>query len=134
MAYIVDRGPAIGIDMIIRASWTGFGMKGYIRGDFVQVEANAGIYVPIKLGSVAITPLILGGIGLQIKDKENTDKDDINSSFSKDFGLGISLGGGMQFTTAAAPGLYFQAGYQYNLYFTEKSDPQVIFIGIGYGF
>jgi hypothetical protein len=134
MAFIVDRGPSLGIDLIIRSSWTGFGMKGYIRGDFVQVEANVGMYAPIKLGTVAITPLLLAGLGLQVKDKEKKDKYDLDSRDTKDIGLGISFGGGMQFTMAAVPGLYFQGSYQYNLYLTDKSDPHVIYFGIGYGF
>lgn len=140
MGFIVNRGAAFGADITLRGGWWGYGLRTYIRSDFFQVDGYSGLYIPIKMGTVALTPYGNLGFGFQIKDKIFKDQYEMGN---KDFDLGIPFKAGLQFTTAAIPGLYIQAGYQYNLFFGAvlgsdtfiiKADPHIIFVGLGYSF
>jgi serine protease Do len=145
-AYVLDRGAGFGLDITGRAAWFGYGFKTYIRRDFFQLDAYSGLYIPIKAGKVAFIPYGNIGVGFQVKDKIYTDPYE-SSVFTKDVDFGLAFQLGLQFTTAAVPGLYLAAGYQYNLFFRSafasgrddpaskiKADPSVVFIGLGYSF
>ena len=131
LAYIFERGPGFGAEIILRGGFAGYGLRAYFAEDFFQAEGLTGFYIPLKASKVAFTPFGDLGFGFQ-RSKGN----------SLPFDIGISLQAGLQFTTAAVPGLYFQAAYQYNIYFfsmigDEKKSPpdkSVLFIGIGYAF
>jgi serine protease Do len=136
-AYLFNRGPALDLDFIFLSAPFGYGLQGVITKGFLQVEVFSGLYFPIKLGSTAaLTPFVDVGFGFQSKDY--TGDDGIRFP---DFGL--SFEAGMQFTTAAVPGLYLFTSYQYNMYFisslfsaaTETDlDAHVILAGLGYSF
>ena len=133
MAYIVERGAGFGADLYLRSMFFGSGIRTYIASGYFQAEGVGGVFLPIRAGDVAFTPFGNIGLGVQFGWK---DSDDFP------FDLGVSFQGGLQFTTAAIPGLYFQAAYQYNLYFFsvlsdgDRSPPdrKIVFIGIGYAF
>ncbi|MDR1899691.1 MAG: serine protease [Treponema sp.] len=138
-AYVFDRGAAFGADLKFRTLFAGFGIRAYTRGpDFTQIEALAGIYVPVEVkNKIAFTPYGDAGLGFRIRkaEKEKDDPYDITPDFpAVDFGL--SLQGGVMVTASAVPGLYLQAAYQYNLYAGDEigGDPHMLFVGIGYGF
>ena len=139
-AWIFDRGPAFGADFIFRADWFGFGARTFIGLNFFQVDVLTGFYFPIKAQTVAFTPFVNASIGLQFRD---TGSDEIGGIKFPD--LGVSFQGGLQFTTAAVSGLYFQAAYQFNLFLLGtlaseatqgevRPDRHVIFFGVGYSF
>ena len=119
-AHIFDIGPAFGADMIIRNRLLGYGLKTYAVKNFFQLEFFSGLYLPIRLETIAFTPF--GSFGFGIQRYPETP-----------FDFGISLQGGLQFTTSAVPGLFLQASYQHNFYFGYKNR-QVLFFGLGYCF
>jgi serine protease Do len=133
---IIDRGAAVGLDLIVRGDYVGGGLNAYFGKDFFQIESGFGVYIPIKANVVAFTPFAQVGAGVQFKKvgEERT------------FGLpdfGFSLKGGLQFTTAAVPGLFLQGAYQYNLYLFSTlaadsgnidPDKHLITISLGYSF
>ena len=142
--YIVDRGPAVGAEFLYRGvEYFGVGLRTYIWNDFFQSDFVIGGYYPLKLSHVAFTPFANVGIGFQIK--EEIEEESL-SLFTRDFDVGLSFAAGLQFTTAAIPGLYLYAGYQFNLFFFSgivknislvknmKNDPHIIFVGLGYSF
>ena len=141
-AQLVDRGPAFGADLLFRGSYSGWGMRTFAGSDsFFQLEAFGGVYIPIKLGGVVgITPFGNMGFGFQWKNKrDKTDDPDTGGLFNKFLDIGASFQGGLQFTTAAIPGLYVQAAYQYNAYWSalvdeRESDPHTLFFSLGYSF
>jgi serine protease Do len=147
LAYIFDLGPAFGADLKFRVGVFGSGLRAYIGGGgFFQVEGTGGIYIPIRLKKIGLTPYGDIGAGLVVKDhtkkaasstSSSNRSDDDQGLFAKDIGLDISFQGGLMFTTAAVPGLYLQAAYQYNIYVGDEvsdANPHMIFFGIGYGF
>ena len=121
--------------MYLRNMWLGYGIRTFIASKYFQLEGASGIFIPLRAGSVAFTPFANIGMGFMIGKKDSSDDFPI-------FDLGVSFQGGLQFTTAAVPGLYFQAAYQFNLYLfstfivKDRSPPDksVVFIGIGYAF
>jgi serine protease Do len=136
-AYLIGRGPAFDLDIIFRSDWMGYGLQGVIREGFLQAEMFYGLYIPIKLGAVALTPYGNAALGFQSKDYSGGD----TGIRFPDFGL--SFKGGLQFTTAAVPGLYLFASYQYNVYLFgsmvnsasgSNLDTHVILAGLGYSF
>jgi serine protease Do len=137
--HIIDRGPAVGMDLLFRGDYTGSGLNLYISKGFFQVEGVIGLFIPIKANTVAFTPFAQAGAGLQFKSIGN----DESSMGLPDFGL--SLKGGLQFTTSAVPGLYLQGAYQRNLYFLGtlfgeadrdifNPDHHLITVSVGYSF
>jgi serine protease Do len=142
-AHVFESGPALGLDMTIRFGYIGQGLRGYFRDDFFQLDAFFGPYIPIRIKKAGLTPYMDLGVGIVIKEhvpkpKNSSGYDDEDESFfNKGIGLAFSLKGGLMFTTAMVPGLFFQAAYQYNFYLGDDirgSDPSVLFFGIGYGF
>jgi hypothetical protein len=139
LAYPFELGPAFGADFKIRASsYVGAGVRLYTAGeDFFQLEATSGIFIPIRIKKIGLTPYGEVGFGF-IKAgsftkaaKNPYDVDKLNLGFA------VSFQGGLQFTTSVVPGLYLQAAYQYNLYLLALAlpgDPSVLFFSIGYGF
>jgi serine protease Do len=116
--HILGRTYAVGLDFLGRTGYLGYGMSLYIAEDlFFQIDAVTGVYVPIKTGPVAFTPFLDLGFALQFKSS-NTGGNEYN--IPMDFGLCFKPG--LQFTTAAVPGLYLQLEYQYNLLLTNLVD------------
>jgi serine protease Do len=140
--YILDRGSAFGLDFTLRSNHTGYGFRGCFTSGLLQVEGFYGLYVPIKLNQIALTPFANIGIGARIKDVEEYDSWSRTVTTEKRMDIGGSIQGGLQFTTAAVPGLYLYGGYQFSWYmhfgFDEtndtKNDPHMIFLGVGYAF
>jgi serine protease Do len=137
---IFDRGNAFGIDFTIRISSVGYGLRGCFADGFFQTVLFLGGYFPIKLGSsAALTPFVNGGVGMSFQD----GKEDAWGKSEKNILAGFSAQAGLQFTTAAVPGLYLYGGYQFNWFGrfgfdadkdAKKTDLHTIFVGIGYGF
>ena len=142
-----DSGAAFGAELTAKiGKYFGFGLRGYFGGeDYTQVEIGLGPYVPIKIGSVALTPFINIGAGMMLVPNPNYNQ---SSYFGGGYGsnsektiwpAGISARAGMIFTTSWVPGLYLQGTYQYNLYtHMDYKDtyfyPNLIYIGVGYAF
>jgi serine protease Do len=138
--YLLEReSPALGLDFVARSKYMGFGVRGCFGEDFGQGVMFVGSYIPIKLGaSAALTPFGNVGVGMQYKGTGTVD------AWGDDKGVfvGVSLQLGLQFITAAVPGLYLHGGYQFNyfeLFDTVDKKPSVtdqhaIFVGIGYSF
>jgi serine protease Do len=130
LAYIIDKGPAFGLDIKGRVAYFGGGLRVYTRGaDFSQVEGIGGFYIPIRIKKVALTPYADLGLGIIIQ--EDSDVGIFDPSMK--FGLGVSVQGGLIFTTSMVPGLYLQTAYQYNLYFNNDY-PHALFFSVGYAF
>ena len=143
-AWILERGPCFGVDITYKSSrlW-GFGLQANFAKEYIQVEMFSGIYIPIKAGKIGFTPFgILGGgikfneVGVSSGSKDEMDNFPV---------FGVSLKSGLQLTTAAVPGLYFQGAYQRNFYLGESSydshvvgapppDRNIILFSIGYSF
>jgi len=141
LVYPFDLGPAFGAELTLKfGKFSGVGLKGYFGKDYAQVEADTGLYIPIKMGSVALTPFATLGAGMMFVPNPNYDpKNPLGSGFKTNMPMGLSAQGGFIFTTAWVPGLFLQAAYQYNLYinlFGDKDNisphPQLIYIGLGY--
>jgi serine protease Do len=143
LAWVFDRGAAFGGDVKIRFGNFGLGLRVYTRGlDFTQIEALGGVYFPVRINNkLGFTPYGDLGLGFMIK-KDIRPVNYLGLDFSDDIpdlDFGLSLQGGLMFTTSAVPGLFLQAAYQYNAYlgnFSDdiKSDPHIFLVGIGYGF
>jgi serine protease Do len=139
--HIFDRGPNFGIDCTFRSTkYFGYGIRGCFGTGMFQTTAFAGFYIPIKLSSaVGLTPFGNIGFGVQSKD---TGEVDYWGDRERRLFFGLSAQGGLQFTTAAVPGLFLQAGYQLNWFGafgfdsekSKKTDVHAFFVGIGYSF
>jgi len=127
LVYPFDLGLAFGAEITLKfGKYSGVGLKGYFRKGYTQVEVGSGFYIPIKMGSVAVTPFV--GIGAGLMLIPNTDPE-VHLSIIPNFGF--SGWGGLCFTTAAVPGLFLQTTYQYNLYWLSMHQ-HLIYAGIGY--
>jgi len=135
--YIVDRGPAVGAELLYRGKffgdYFGAGLRTYYRNDFLQVDAFSGAYVPLELDNIAFTPFMNAGVGFQYKEKSEVRGED-RLLLNRSFHIGLTVTAGLQFTTSAVPGLYLHAGYQFNLILLSGNDPHIIFVGLGYSF
>ncbi|MDR2922150.1 MAG: serine protease [Treponema sp.] len=142
LAYPFGLGAAFGADLTIKLSkYSGVGFAGYFGKDYTQVIINGGLYVPITMGSVALTPFGVVGLGMMFYPKEpsnnayNALHDDADT---KNVKFGLSARAGLIFTTAVVPGLFLQTSYQFNFYtdgIGEKARllyPHTIYVGIGY--
>jgi serine protease Do len=130
-AYPFEVGPAFGADLKFRrySSYASAGMRVYTAGeDFFQLEVTSGIFIPIRIKKVGLTPYGETGLGFI---KTSFPIDELQIPY---FGFALSFQGGLLFTTAAVPGLYLQAAYQYNLLYLFMIDnPGILFFSIGYG-
>jgi serine protease Do len=128
--YLFDTGSALNFNLKGGSSNVLYGFNIYYapKPHYFQVEGTMGFYIPIRLGSVALSPFLDGGIGFA---KVDAPKDDDGPSF--DINLGISVKGGLMFTTAAVPGLFFQADFGHNWFLSVKGE-NFFSVGIGYGF
>jgi serine protease Do len=130
--YLFDQGPAffasLWYQFIGPVFWD---MQFHFASiDYIQLESGLGFHVPVKLNSFAISPFALAVIGFRKIASPDTD-------FPLAFGW--SVGGGIQVLIAAAPGLLFQAAYQYNSYAPVdkgvlEEGRHGVTIGIGYAF
>jgi serine protease Do len=141
LAYPFDLGPAFGAELIAKMSkYSSIEIKGYFGGkEYTQVEVGSGLYIPITMGSVALTPFIGVGAGMMfVPNPYYKPNSSSGSLFETLMPMGISARAGFSFTTAAVPGLFLQASYQYNLYFNLGggddifSHPQLMYVGLGY--
>ena len=129
---------AFGADFKLSFSkYTAFGFQGFFGKDHTQIEAVGGFTIPIAVGGVtAFIPFVDVGLGTVFLPP--AVKDGLGSKF--DMLLGLSVKGGLMFTTAAVPGLYLQAAYQYGFYEkfgldnNTKLNPNMLIIGVGYSF
>jgi serine protease Do len=134
LAYPLGLGPAFGTEFKLRLGFMGYGLRLYTAGEpFFQAETTAGIYFPLRIGKIGLTPY--GDLGLGIVLKESGDADE-TMLFNKDMGLGFSVTGGLMLTTSAIPGLFLQAAYQHTLYagMVKGPNPGLLLFSIGYGF
>ncbi len=141
-----DLPAAFGAELAFKTTrFTRIGFQGNFGKDFNLIEIMGGLHIPIKAGKVAFTPFadacvgVMFGEGMEAISGANELGED--SPLELDFMLGGSIRGGLQFTTAAVPGLYLQASYQQNWFkpldISSESDflyPSLIHIGIGYSF
>jgi hypothetical protein len=143
LAYPFLAGPAFGADLKIRAWFMAYGLRVYTAGkNFFQLEGTTGIYIPIRIKKIGLTPYGDLGLGVVLapshkETSPTSSRFDNENDPPFDLTFDFSIQGGLMFTTTAVPGLYLQAAYQYNLYLSEKFDdvnPNVLFFGIGYGF
>lgn len=143
-AHIFEIGPAFGTEFKIRSGVSGGGLRFYISGnDFLQIQGSVGFYFPIRIKKIGLTPYIDTGAGFaKSPAPKQSDSSDSYSSRENpsELSFALSFQGGLMFTTAAVPGLYFQPAYQYNFLpnslISEDDDRNlhVLFFGIGYGF
>jgi serine protease Do len=142
LALPLELGAAFGADLKFRTKYSGSGMRVYTgMKKFLQLEATTGVYIPIRIRKIGLTPYADLGLGLAFKEASpeadpgwsGTTNSGVNVS---DMGFVFSVQGGLMFTTAAVPGLFFQAVYQYNFYSGdfENFNPSLLFFSIGYGF
>jgi serine protease Do len=133
---ILERGPAFGVDLTFRSSYSGYGLRGNFGKGIFQMVGFGGAYFPIKLGTkAALTPFLNAGVGVQYKEAETGDY--WAEIGKKTIYFGLSAQAGLQFITAAVPGLYLHGGYQFNWFgFTldKKTDMHAVFVGLGYAF
>jgi len=141
--YIVERGPAFGIDLTLRSAWVGYGTRSDIGKNFFQGEVFVGPYIPIKAQRVAFTPFVNFGLGFQVL--RNVEyRSYYDSERGTEMFLLASVQPGLQFTMAAVPGLYFQFAYQHNFIadlsdrrgkeIYAPADKDKLFFGAGYSF
>jgi hypothetical protein len=112
----------------------GYGLRLYTAGEpFFQAETTAGLYVPIRIRTIGVTPYGDLGFGFVLKKPGDADEDLL---FNKEAGLGLSLTGGLMVTTSVVPGLFLQAAYQHTFYTDTVNGlkPGLLFFSIGYGF
>jgi serine protease Do len=128
VAFLADLGPAFGTDLkLFGSKFFGWGMQGFFGPEnFVEIDVLLGLYIPIPAGSVAFTPF--GEVSAGLMYRKNDD-----NNGSPLMAHGISLKGGLMFTTTAVRGLYLQTAYQYNFHENDEwIPPQSAFmIGLG---
>jgi serine protease Do len=137
-ALVSDLGTAVGIDLRVHGSkHFGAGFQGIFGPEkFVEIDVLLGFYFPLPAGPVAFTPFAEASAGMMFK--QNMDYDERRDSILEKTwnAIGISVKGGLIFTTSAVPGLYLQGAYQYNLHRGEDWNPPkgAFIIGLGYAF
>jgi serine protease Do len=137
LAYPLEVGPAFGMDLKVRASYASVGLRFYTAGeDYFQFEATSGIFVPIRIKKVGLTPYGEAGFGFAKTGSFTKAIENPDNASRFNFGFALSFQAGLLFTTAAVPGLYFQGAYQYNLYLLalKEGNPNALFFALGYGF
>jgi serine protease Do len=135
---------ALGVDFLFRLGYYGIGTRCFVRENsadnfhsYFHLETQNGFYYPIKVNDkVAFIPHATIGLGFEVKDKLYLSSDE---GAERDLEFGLTARIGMQFTTAAVPGLYLFADYQYNMFFSAAASgrdtvqvPHAIFVGVGY--
>jgi serine protease Do len=127
-----DIGSAITASVILAPSYLTYGFDlTYAFGDikYINIGFEMGLFIPVRLGPVAIMPFGNLGMGIILRDK--TDE-------FGDFGfdLDFNLQGGLMFTTTAVPGLFLRVFYSHNIIFMSDVIPNhgFVSVGIGYGF
>jgi serine protease Do len=137
LGYIFDLGPAFTGELIGRTGPAGWGLRAYLGGEYTQVEGLMGLYLPIKMTKAAIIPYGEAGAGVCFRKAE---KKKTGGGFYADeepllagMDLTASFQGGLQFTTAAIPGLYLKTAYQFNASFSGHRS-HVLIAGLGYAF
>jgi serine protease Do len=138
MALVSDLGPSFGVDLrFFTSKYFGMGMQGIFGPDgFVEADFLIGFYIPIPAGPVAFTPFGEGSLGLMLTKNPDYNNWGGIGEPERLGTFGVSLKGGLMFTTVAVPGLYLQAAYQYNAFRDNRwKPPQGAFIiGLGYAF
>ncbi|MDR2257969.1 MAG: serine protease [Treponema sp.] len=143
LALPLEAGAAFGADFKLRLGVLGYGLRLYTAGqNFFQIEAATGIYIPVRIKKIGLTPYGDMGFGIVSAPKPEKTSSDTSLLYEDeddnlpDFAFDLSIQGGLMFTTTAVPGLYLQAAYQYNLYLfsMKEANPNVLFFSIGYGF
>jgi serine protease Do len=140
LAYHLDAGPAFGAEVKLLVGISEYGLRVYTAGaDFTQVEGVGGLAIPIRIKKAGLTPFVDLGVGFISAPIKRSSSLSLleETGLIKDFTLHISVQGGLMFTTALVPGLYFQTAYQHNFMseaFQSNYEPHLIFLGIGYGF
>jgi len=107
---------------------------GFNNKKYMQFGVNFGYAHAIRLNSFGLTPF--GELGWAIL---TTTASKAGSEFGFGFATGLTLKGGLMFTTAGLPGLFGRVFYQHSfIVFKDKNESiknhGAIGIGIGYGF
>ncbi|GHV91659.1 hypothetical protein AGMMS50268_21620 [Spirochaetia bacterium] len=136
-ARVLDRSNGFTADFKLRLGYMGYGIRLYSTGaPFFLGELTTGVYVPIRLKHIALTPYGDFGIGFMHKTYR-TDSYLNGGPTQADFG--VSFHGGLQLTSSLLPGVFVQGGYQYNLYLANfagndvRRDPHIFSVSLGYG-
>ena len=146
-AHVLEYGPALNLSVATYISPITFGLEadiGLTDEKYFHGGLFVGLIFPIPIKTVAIMPFaeIGGGIQSCAESKEKKGNDTI-MGFEENIGFGFASGlilkGGFIFTTAAVPGLFAKAFYQYSyIFMNDKNDAmknnQIIGFCIGYGF
>jgi serine protease Do len=140
LACFLEPAAAFGVDLKFRTGFMGYGLKLYTMGkDFFQAETTAGLYFPVRIRKVGLTPYGELGLGLVSKEPDSKPAGRAggigDSPIERDIGFDLSVQGGLMLTTTVVPGLFFQAAYQHNFYSDDIGiKPGLFFFGLGYGF
>lgn len=139
--WITDYEAGFGADIVFRlGNYLGSGVRGFFARGFIELDITGGVYIPIKLGSVALTPYGNIGVGFHLKEplEPSGDRESSGLFNGRDLDFGIPIHAGLQFTTTAVPGLFLQTAYQYNAFnwlgLLEDSGVHAVFVSIGYSF
>lgn len=119
-----------------------YGLQGFFGKDFMNIEGIFGFYILIPVKNIAFIPFADFGVGMMKTTPIQVSPYDYYDDSDFDLNIGISIKGGLMFTTSSVPGLYLQAAYKHNFFkegdFLENSDqqlfPSIIMFGIGYSF
>ena len=127
-AYLFKKAPA---SLYASLNFRYFGINFYFAGpQLISIGIFGGFEYAFKTKSnnYAFTPYIRFGIAY-LHDR----------SYTRDFGfpISINLQTGLKFTMSYVPGLYFNLGYQYNIYNMLPSDNpwrMALIFSVGYSF
>jgi serine protease Do len=108
-----NKEPMLGLELKLGSTFV-IGIQGFFGKDITQLEGLGGFTVPIPAGKAAFIPFGEVGYGMMFMPKEK-EEDDFGSNFPE-MAFGISLKGGLMFTTSIVPGLYLQAAYKHGFY------------------
>jgi len=143
-AYVFDYGSAFNASLIFAGSHPFIYDINFIMGQkgYFQLGIDLGFYGPIRMNGSALMPFGMLGVHYISTDATKAGADRYRNSFDSDpdssfgFAVGLSLKGGLMFTTSAVPGLFGQAFFDYNFTFFNSNIKNVpmVGIGIGYGF
>jgi serine protease Do len=143
-AYVDGYESAFHVSLILGNPFSiGFEVNIGLNGqEYFQAGASFGYTIPIRLNTFALMPF--GEIGMGLLTTKESKKEKLDSlgnvdDSGFDQAIAITLTAGLMFTTAAVPGLFGRAYYQYCATFMpDKFDSienhGVFGFSIGYGF
>jgi len=139
-SYVFDYGSALNAGLRFSSPFT-YGLDlyyGFDRKEYFQVGFNIGYAYAIRLDSFALTPF--GELGAAyLSSKESKNKNDNSDDLGFGFDIGLTIKGGLMFTTAKVPGLFGRLFYQHTIPFMKDQNKAIgshglVGISAGYGF